>query len=48
MKEQKITTCWLKKAIKQGEDELKFYKPGSERWLLLYEQIEILKGWLKQ
>ena len=46
MKQQKITTRWLKKVIKQGEDELRMYKPGSDKWLLVYEQLEIVKGWL--
>lgn len=47
MKEQKITTQWIKKAIKEGEKELSFETPGSKKWLLIYEQIEILKEWLK-
>lgn len=46
MKEQKITTQWIKKAIKQGEKELELYQKGSKKWLLIYEQIEILRGWL--
>ena len=47
MKEQKITTQWIKKAIKLGETELSLEKPGSKKWLLIYEQIEILREWLK-
>ena len=47
MKEQKITTQWIKKAIKEGEEELKFYQPGSKKWLLIYEQLEIIREWLK-
>lgn len=44
---QKITTKWIKKVIKQGEKELSFQKPGSKKWLLIYQQLEIVKGWLK-
>ena len=47
MREQKITTQWIKKVIRQGEEELKLHKPGSKTWLLIYEQLEIIKGWLK-
>ena len=46
-KEQKMTTQWIKKAIKLGETELGYHKPGSKMWLLIYEQLEIVKGWLK-
>ena len=46
MKQQKITTSWIKKVIKQGEEELKLYKPGSQKWLLIYEQLELIRGWL--
>lgn len=42
----KITTQWIKKMIKLGERELAFYKPGSDKWLLVYEQIEVLKEML--
>ena len=47
MKEQKITTQWIKKAIKQGEKELELHQKGSKTWLLIYEQLEILRDWLK-
>ena len=47
MKQQKITTQWIKKAIRLGETELSYHKKGSKKWLLIYEQIEILKDWLK-
>ena len=47
MKEQKITTQWIKKAIRLGETELSMHQPGSKTWLLIYEQIEILREWLK-
>ena len=47
MKEQKITTRWLKKMIAFGEKELSYYRPGSKKWLLVYEQLEILKNWLQ-
>ena len=47
MKEQKITTQWIKKAIRLGEEELKLYQAGSKKWLLIYEQLEILREWLK-
>ena len=47
MKEQKITTQWIKKMIRLGETELTYHKPGSKEWLLIYEQIEVLKEWLK-
>ena len=46
MKEQKITTQWIKKAIRLGEKELSYEKPGSKKWLLIYEQLEIVKSWL--
>jgi len=45
-KEQKITTQWIKKVIRLGETELSLEKPGSKKWLLIYEQLEIVKGWL--
>lgn len=47
MKKQKITTQWIKKAINQGEKELELYKKGSKQWLLIYEQLEIVREWLK-
>lgn len=47
MKEQKITTQWLKKMIALGEKELSLYKAGSDKWLLIYAQIEVLREWLK-
>ena len=46
MKQQKITTRWLKRVIQKGEEELKLYRPGSKKWLLIYEQLEIAKGWI--
>ena len=45
-KEQKITTQWIKKAIRLGEEELKSHKPGTKTWFLIYEQLEIIKVWL--
>ena len=45
-KGQKITTQWIKKAIRLGETELSLCKPGSKKWLALYQQLEIVKGWL--
>ena len=47
MKQQKLTTQWIKKAIRLGEKELKLYQPGSKKWLLIYEQLEIIREWLK-
>lgn len=47
MKEQKITTQWIKKAIREGEKELELYQKGSFKWLLIYEQLEIVREWLK-
>ena len=47
MKPKKITVEWIKEAIRKGEEELKLYQPGSKTWLLVYEQIEVLKEWLK-
>ena len=47
MKEQKITTQWIKNAIRLGETELSLHQAGSKKWLLIYEQIEILREWLK-
>lgn len=47
MKEQKITTQWIKKVIKLGENELATKKVGSKEWLAIYEQLEIVKGWLE-
>ena len=44
----KITTRWIKKMIRLGESELAFYKPGSDKWLLVYEQIEVLREWLRK
>ena len=47
MKEQKITTQWIKKAIRLGEKELELHQKGSKTWLLIYEQLEIVREWLK-
>ena len=47
MKQQKITTRWIKKTIQEGEKELALYQPGSAKWLLIYEQLELIREWLK-
>ena len=45
-KEQKITTQWIKKAIKLGEAELSLHKKGTKTWFLIYEQLELIRAWL--
>lgn len=47
MDHKKLSKEWIQNAIKEGEFELHCHKPGSKTWLLIYEQLEIIRGWLK-
>lgn len=40
---EKWTTQKKNKAIKAGEKELESLQKGSEKWTLLYKQIEYVK-----